>query len=139
MPEIDDDVDVESVMKILKWMFTELPAQAARKLIKLLPLFALHIYLPALWGTCQIERSQHQNREVAMRMLKSKLVEIKERENLERIEDIKGDQKEIAWGSQIRSYVLCHTQWLKTTELILKWVILPQLWMVTLTVSLTLI
>ncbi len=40
-----------------------------------------------------------------MRMLKSKLVEIKERENLERIEDIKGDQKEIAWGSQIRSYV----------------------------------
>ena len=55
--------------------------------------------------SCQIERSQHQNREVAMRMLKSKLVEIKERENLERIEDIKGDQKEIAWGSQIRSYV----------------------------------
>ena len=40
-----------------------------------------------------------------MRMLKSKLVEIKERENLERIEDIKGDKKEIAWGSQIRSYV----------------------------------
>ena len=37
--------------------------------------------------------------------LKSKLVEIKDRENLERIEDIKGDQKEIAWGSQIRSYV----------------------------------
>ena len=55
--------------------------------------------------SCQIERSQHQNREVAMRMLKSKLVEIKERENLEKIEDIKGDQKEIAWGSQIRSYV----------------------------------
>ena len=53
----------------------------------------------------QIERSQHQNREVAMRMLKSKLIEIKEREHLDKIEDIKGVQKEIAWGSQIRSYV----------------------------------
>ncbi len=54
---------------------------------------------------CQNERSQHQNRDVAMRMLKSKLVEIKEREHLDKIEDIKGEQKDIAWGSQIRSYV----------------------------------
>lgn len=54
---------------------------------------------------CQNERSQHQNREVALKMLKSKLIEIKEREHLDKIEDIKGVQKEIAWGSQIRSYV----------------------------------
>ena len=54
---------------------------------------------------CQTERSQHQNREYAMRMLKSKLLEIKEREHLDKIEDIKGVQKEITWGSQIRSYV----------------------------------
>ena len=54
---------------------------------------------------CQNERSQHQNRETAMTMLKSKLLELKERERVERIEDIKGDQKDIAWGSQIRSYV----------------------------------
>ena len=53
----------------------------------------------------QVERSQYQNRDVAMNMLISKLVEIKEREHLEKIEDIKGVQKEITWGSQIRSYV----------------------------------
>ena len=44
------------------------------------------------------------NKEVAMKMLKSKLIEIKEREHLEKIEDIKGDQKDIGWGNQIRTY-----------------------------------
>ena len=54
---------------------------------------------------CQNERSQPQNRAIAMRMLKSKLLEIKEREHYDKIEDIKGEQKKIEWGSQIRSYV----------------------------------
>jgi peptide chain release factor 2 len=56
---------------------------------------------------CQNERSQFQNRETAMKMLKSKLLELKEREQKEKIEDLKGIQMEIAWGSQIRSYVFC--------------------------------
>ncbi|MBQ7089267.1 MAG: peptide chain release factor 2 [Clostridia bacterium] len=54
---------------------------------------------------CQNERSQFQNRDKCMEMLKSKLVKIKEQEHLDKLSDIKGAQAQIAWGSQIRSYV----------------------------------
>ena len=55
--------------------------------------------------TCQNERSQHANRETAMKMLKSKLIQLKEQEHKEKIEDLAGELKEIGWGSQIRSYI----------------------------------
>ncbi|KPU44764.1 peptide chain release factor 2 [Oxobacter pfennigii] len=54
---------------------------------------------------CQNERSQHSNKETAMNMLKAKLLELKERAHMEKIEDLTADQKDIGWGSQIRSYV----------------------------------
>ena len=57
--------------------------------------------------SCQSERSQTMNKETAMRMLKSKLIDLKERENKEKIEELKVIQKDISWGSQIRSYVFC--------------------------------
>ncbi len=54
---------------------------------------------------CQTERSQFQNKDTAMKMLKSKLLEVAEREKMDKIDDIRGEIKEIGWGSQIRSYV----------------------------------
>ncbi len=57
--------------------------------------------------SCQTQRSQIQNREQAMLMLKGKLVELKEREQMEEAMSIKGEIKKIEWGSQIRSYVFC--------------------------------
>ncbi len=65
---------------------------------------------------CQTERSQFQNKETCLRMLRSKLVEIKEREHLANISDIKGVQQKIEWGSQIRNYVFMPYTLVKDTR-----------------------
>ena len=65
---------------------------------------------------CQTERSQFQNKENCLRMLRSKLVEIREREHLDKISDIKGVQKKIEWGSQIRNYVFMPYTLVKDTR-----------------------
>ncbi len=75
----------------------------------------LHIPTGIVVG-CQTERSQTQNKETAMRMLKSKLMEIKMKEKLERIEDIQGNKANIEWGSQIRSYVFMPYTLVKDTR-----------------------
>ena len=75
----------------------------------------LHIPTGIVVG-CQTERSQTQNKETALRMLKSKLMEIKVKEKLDRIEDIQGNKVNIEWGSQIRSYVFMPYTLVKDTR-----------------------
>jgi len=105
MPEIDDTVDVEIREEDIKMEVYRASGAGGQKVNKTSSAVRLIHEPTGIVVSCQVERSQHQNREVCMRMLKSKLIEIKEREHLDKIEDIKGEQKEIGWGSQIRSYV----------------------------------
>jgi len=105
IPEITDDAEVEIRPDDIEMQVFRSSGAGGQHINKTSSAVRL-IHKPSgIVVSCQTQRDQFQNKEQCMRMLRSKLVEIKEREHYEKISDIKGVQQKIEWGSQIRSYV----------------------------------
>lgn len=104
-PELDDSVDIEIREEDIEVTAHRSSGAGGQHINKTDSAIRIVHKPTGIVVGCQTERSQLQNKETALRMLKSKLAEIKERENLDRIEDIRGEKARIEWGSQIRSYV----------------------------------
>ena len=105
MPEMTEDNNIEIREDDIEMQVFRSSGAGGQKVNKTSSAVRLIHKPTGIVVSSQVERSQYQNRDNCMAMLKAKLAEIKERENLERIEDIKGVQQKIEWGSQIRSYV----------------------------------
>ncbi len=107
MPEIDDTIEIDIRPEDLE-IGTYRSSGAGGQHINKTDSAVRITHKPTnITVACQTERSQLQNKETAMKMLRSKLFELKQRENVEKISDLKGTQLDIEWGSQIRSYVFC--------------------------------
>ncbi|OON98252.1 MAG: peptide chain release factor 2 [Epulopiscium sp. Nele67-Bin005] len=105
MPELSDDVEVDIKAEDLR-IDTFRSSGAGGQHVNTTDSAVRITHLPSgVVVSCQNERSQIQNREKAMQMLKSKLYEIEREEQLQKLDGIRGEKKEIGWGSQIRSYV----------------------------------
>ncbi|MBO4406687.1 MAG: peptide chain release factor 2 [Clostridia bacterium] len=105
IPEITDDVEVDIRPEEIEMQVYRSSGAGGQHINKTSSAVRLIHKPTGIVVSCQTQRDQFQNNETCMRMLKSKLMEIKEREHLEKISDIKGVQQKIEWGSQIRSYV----------------------------------
>ncbi len=105
MPEITDEDDVEISESEIK-VDTYRSGGAGGQHVNTTDSAVRITHIPTgIVVSCQNERSQHKNKATALKMLKAKLIEVKEMEHKEKIEDIQGKYNQIAWGSQIRSYV----------------------------------
>ncbi len=105
MPEIDDNIEIDIRPEDVEMQVFRSSGAGGQHINKTSSAVRLIHKPTGIVVSCQTERSQFQNRDTAMKMLKSKLLQIKTQEHLDKIEDIKGVQNLIAWGSQIRSYV----------------------------------
>ncbi len=113
MPEISDDVEVDIRPEDIEMQVFRSSGAGGQHINKTSSAVRLIHKPTGVVVSCQTERSQFQNRDTCMRMLRSKLVQIKTQEHLDKISDIKGVQLKIEWGSQIRSYVFMPYQLVK--------------------------
>ena len=116
MPELPDDVEVEIRPEDIEMQVYRSSGAGGQHINKTSSAVRLIHKPTGIVVSCQTQRDQFQNKETCMRMLRSKLIEIKEREHLEKISDIKGVQQKIEWGSQIRSYVFMPYTLVKDTR-----------------------
>ncbi len=107
LPEITDDIELDINPDDIKMDVYRASGAGGQHINKTSSAVRLTHIPTGIIVACQTERSQFQNRDTAMKMLKSKLLNLKEKEQKDTIDELKGIQMDIAWGSQIRSYVFC--------------------------------